>query len=433
VSFDFDRARALLAQREFARAKDAFVAAMLGDRYNLAGMLGLAEAFVGLEEYPQARVVLMEAVARHPEASVAWSALGGVMLELDELDAAREAFETALRINPTLRKPWAGLGVAYERSGETAEADRAWREAFRDGGPAVSAFRGDGEPLRVLLLCSAVGGNVPIAPVFDDRMHEVFTLFAESFHETMALPEHDIAFNAVADADIGTRALDKAEEIVRATTAPVINPPAHVRLTGRVAVAERLRSVPGIVTPQIRLVPSAELASDTGLPWPVLLRAPGFHSGEHFVKADDATQLGDALAALPFDHLLAIEFVDTRGADGLYRKYRMLAIDGGLYPSHLAISDQWKVHYFSAQHGAALEEEEARFLEDPAATLGSTAVRALQSAVEILALEYVGFDFALDALGRVVLFEANATMRIGANAEAIDAVRAMLAARRLRT
>jgi Flp pilus assembly protein TadD len=425
----FDRARAHLARHEYARAKDAFLTAMFDDRHNLQGMLGLSEAFCGLEEYRPASVVLRQAVAHHPDSSDAHSALGGVLLELDDLDGARLSFEAALRLAPALRKPWAGLGVVFERLGDVERADAAWRNAFRSGGPAVRAYRGDGDPLRVLVLQSAVGGNIPLDPVFDDRVFQTITLFVESFHETMVLPEHDVVFNGVGNADLRVRALDMAERVVRSTPIPVINPPSRVRHTGRAEVADRLRALPGIVTPRMGTFDKQRLVDDAGLGWPLLVRALGFHGGEHFAKADDSTQLAGALETLACDEVLAIQYVETCGSDGMYRKYRMLAIGGQLFPAHLAVSHAWKVHYFSAEHGGALDREEEAFLTDPQAVIGDDALRALQAAVALLALDYVGFDFGLDALGRPVIFEANATMRIGSNTPAIDAVRSMIAER----
>jgi hypothetical protein len=109
---------------------------------------------------------------------------------------------------------------------------------------------------------------------------------------------------------------------------------------------------------------------------------------------------------------MAIAFIDTRGNDGNFRKYRMIAVDGELYPLHAAISKDWKVHYFSAdmEENAAHRAEDAAFLEDPRGVIGSRAYAALRHVVATLSLEYGGIDFALDRDGRLVVFEANATM-----------------------
>jgi hypothetical protein len=87
-------------------------------------------------------------------------------------------------------------------------------------------------------------------------------------------------------------------------------------------------------------------------------------------------------------------------------------IDGVLYPAHLAISGDWKVHYVTAamtEH-ATYREEERRFLEDMPRVLGARAMTALRAIGTAMGLDYAGVDFALAPDGSVLLFEANATM-----------------------
>ena len=119
------------------------------------------------------------------------------------------------------------------------------------------------------------------------------------------------------------------------------------------------------------------------------------------------------MPSLPGDRVLAIELLDARDAEGVYRKYRVLFIGGKAYPVHLARSTKWKVHYFSAdlvRTPEAIAEEEA-FLRDPRAAIGERAWAALEAAAERIDLDYFGIDFALDAQGNALFFEANATMR----------------------
>jgi hypothetical protein len=89
-----------------------------------------------------------------------------------------------------------------------------------------------------------------------------------------------------------------------------------------------------------------------------------------------------------------------------------MMIGGRLYPLHLAISSHWKIHYVTANMAESPEHraEEASFLDDMPAVLGSRAMEALASIQEVLGLDYAGIDFSLNANGDVLLFEANATM-----------------------
>ena len=410
-----ERGREFLELGQLARAREAFLRVLLTDRYHPEAMLGLGEVFVAGEDFDSARVIFARMVERHPTAAAAQSALGSVLIEIGDLGGARDAFAAALRINPAQRKAWCGLGVVFERTGDLTAADHAWRQAFHAGGPAISRYRGDGEPVRVLLLWSAIDGNIPIRNIFDDRIFEWATLFVESYREGMALPPHAVVFNAVGNADLPTRALDKVEEVLQATSAPVINHPSRVRQTGRSAIARRLRGLPGVVTPQIAAVRRADLLAADDLTFPVLVRSPGFHTGEHFVRVDEAQALPHAIASLPGEELLLIEYIDTRGADGLFCKYRVLTIDGRLYPQHLAGSRDWKVHYVTAEH------------QVEAPTLGGDVLDALERAAQVLGLDYGGIDFGIDAAGRAVIFEANPTMRVMPHAkDAISAAQAMI-------
>jgi hypothetical protein len=112
--------------------------------------------------------------------------------------------------------------------------------------------------------------------------------------------------------------------------------------------------------------------------------------------------------------LLVIEYLNARGADGNARKFRVMMIDGQIYPLHLAISRNWKVHYFTSDMADKPDHraEEAMFLTDMRAALGDTAMMALEQIRDALGLDYAGVDFGLAPDGMLLLFEANATMVI---------------------
>lgn len=254
----------------------------------------------------------------------------------------------------------------------------------------------------------------PDEQILDDRIFAVTALYAEYDDPAQPLPPHAFVFNAIGDADLCATALARAQVVVARTAAPVINPPARVRMTGRVANARRLAKVPGVVTAGTGTMTRVALQKTEDLRFPLLLRTPGFHTGQHFQRVERREDLAPALAALPGEELLVIQYLDARGTDGMARKYRVMIIDGVLYPLHLAISADWKVHYFTADMTAnvAYRAEEQRFLENMPAILGPRAMTALGGIGETLGLDYAGVDFALSADGSLLLFEANATMVI---------------------
>jgi hypothetical protein len=151
-------------------------------------------------------------------------------------------------------------------------------------------------------------------------------------------------------------------------------------------------------------------APPPALGWPVLVRPAGAHGGAGLARADSPEALASAAAGHAARDVTA--FVDFASPDGLFRKYRMIFIDRRPLPYHLAIGDDWLVHYVSANMlgEPARRREEQRFLDDPAAALGGRARAALAAIGARLDLDYAGIDFSVLPDGRVLVFEANATM-----------------------
>jgi glutathione synthase/RimK-type ligase-like ATP-grasp enzyme len=236
----------------------------------------------------------------------------------------------------------------------------------------------------------------------------------------MSLPPHQLLVNAIGDADLCRRALQTSVDIAAKTTAIVINGPAAVLHTGRVENAERLARIPGVITPRTLLLPR-ELLEDVGAPsllarqkltFPLLLRPPGYHTGRFFIRVENRDELAAALPGMPGRELLTMQYMDARNVDGKVRKYRVMLIDGRIFPLHAAISRAWKVHYFTAEMADSAEHraEDAAFLAHMPEVVGPRAMQALEGIRRALALDYAGVDFSLGPSGDVILFEANATM-----------------------
>jgi hypothetical protein len=275
---------------------------------------------------------------------------------------------------------------------------------------------------------SSNGGNTPIEKLLDERIFQTYVVVADFFDPRLPLPEHRLIFNGIGDADVAVEALAAAESLLRQTSAPVLNRPGAVRVTGRCENSARLGRLPGVTTAKMESLPFASLAGEggaellavQGFTYPLLLRVPGQHMGKEFVLVESAAALPERLEELAGSgrrdiSLLAMHYLDARGADGRFRKYRVMMVAGEIYPLHLAISDHWKVHYFSADMKDRPEHraEEALFLNDMATVVGPRAMDALRAVEAELGLDYAGVDFGLGPDGEVLLFEANATMVFG--------------------
>ena len=441
-----EHARGLAARGDDTAAKSAYLELLRLDPAHCAALNELGNLAWASGHRSAALTAYLQAVSCHPGDPVGHVNLGNVYYHDGDLLQARAQYEAALACGDRA-EAHQGLARTLTALGEAAAAEPHWQQGFAGHALVRRRYRGCGSAVPALLLVSVRHGNIATQRILDDKVFEVSALYTEFWDPAQSLPAHSIVFNAVGDADLCSVGLARAQALLAHTSAPVINPPARVARTGRVDNAHRLGRLPGVIAPATRAISRQGLRSDPGLKFPLLLRTPGFHTGRHFLRVDRSEDLPAALAALPGEELLAIEFLDARGADAMVRKYRVMIIDGALYPLHLALSADWKVHYFSSQMAlqAAHRDEERRFLEDMPAILGPTALAGLQRIGADLGLDYVGVDFALGRDGSVLLFEANAAMAIlppdadprwnyrrAATDRALEAVKGMLLAREAR-
>jgi hypothetical protein len=404
-------ARALAARGDDESAKREYVRLLHLDPTHAAGLNELGTLALASGHRAAARTAFAQAARCHPDDPVGLISLGNLLMEDGDFFEARRCYEAAVAADPKLPAAHQGMARVLAEFGDPA-ADFHWNKGFAGHAIVPKRYRGAGPGVPILLLVSARGGNIPTRHLIDDRVFAVTALYADFFDPAGPPPPHALAVNAIGDADLAGTALLGAEALLAGGTAPVINPPGRVRATGRVENARRLAELPGVIAPAIVSLSRSALRAAEGLNFPLLLRAPGFHTGRHFVHVASWDGLADAVAALPGEELLAIQYLDARGPDGHARKYRAMFVDGAVYPLHLAISSDWKVHYFSAAMAAnaAHREEERRFLENMPGVLGARAMAALAGVGAKLGLDYAGIDFGLAANGSLLLFEANATM-----------------------
>ena len=420
VGLRFERACVLGELGRTVEARDAYLDILRRAPGHRLALNNLGTLMHATGYRTAARTAYEEAVAHHPEDPMSLVNLANVLYENGELGAARAHYETALRAAADYAEAHQGLSYVLDQSGEADLAAWHRRKGFEHRTVQTLPYRGEDEPVSVLLLVSAVGGNIPTRQLLDDGVFETTVVVPEFYDLREALPRHQLIFNAIGDADLDREALAAAQALAALSSAPVVNAPSAVMATGRADNAVRLSRIRGVIAP-ITVTLGRELLSPPdaaitlarhNLRFPLLLRTPGFHTGRHFVKVERAGGMAEAVAGLPGTELTAIQYLDSRGADGKVRKYRVMMIDGGLYPLHVAISSNWKIHYFTAEMAENAENraEDAAFLENMPGVLGRRAMDALKQIQQTLGLNYAGIDFGLGPAGDVLLFETNATM-----------------------
>ncbi len=343
---------------------------------------------------------------------------------LDQHPLALRWYQLALAMEPAPQvaaSAYLNLAAIHTRADQPLLAQQCREQAYRLQRVFIEQT---GKPVRrLLLLCEGSGNsNVPLDTLLGTglniRIKYVLDVAAEA--EDLALPDYDLVFNAIGDPDISPALHQRLRGFAETCQRPLLNRPEDIEQTQRQHLPPRLGSIPGVVMPPcIRLdaAPASRQAlwhrlQQSGIAFPVLFRPWASHGGKDVARCDDLDSLWNVSCQADGSYITA--FHDFRSADGYYRKYRMIFIDGEPYPYHLAISSHWMVHYFSADMLGQPEKqaEEMRFLQDPVTSLGEPAMQALAAIGCELGLHYAGIDFSVLADGRVLVFEANATMLI---------------------
>jgi glutathione synthase/RimK-type ligase-like ATP-grasp enzyme len=422
IATEIERAALLGALDRRQEAQAAFIDILRRAPTNFSALNEFGTLLAAQGSIDAACRVYAEAILHHPDNPMGLVNLANLLLRANRHQEARAHYEAALKAEPDHAAAHQGLGAVLADLGDREGALAHFRKGFRGHAISTLPYRGDGPPVSLLQMVSSGGGNIPTAPFLDDCVFLTTVIVADHLYPDAPLPPHQLIFNAIGDADLCQPALEAAIRLTASSRAPVINDPRAVMNTGRIDNAARLSALPGVITPKTLSVARATIAGMQGASWladhgftfPLLLRSPGYHTGRNFVLVESEAELAEAASGLPGNELLAIEYLDARGADGNARKYRAMMIGGKIYPLHLAISRNWKVHYFTSDMADQPDHraEELAFLTDMPSVIGGKAMAALTAICRAIGLDYAGVDFGVSTAGDLLLFEANATMVI---------------------
>jgi hypothetical protein len=409
--------------RRYAPAATALERSLELEPTRRAACMSLGLIYAELQRLDLAERHLLHAVELDPDDKEAHSILSNLYCCADRFDLGRRHALRALELDEHMLEPHQTLAWILAREGQVDEARRHRDIAYRARNLLVAeALR----PVqRVLVLATTGSGNVPERELLpSDRYTRVFWYVEYATPgQAQSLPAYDVVFNAIGDADETGPTAASVAAFLKTCSKPVFNHPGRVERTRRDLAPALFGGVADLVVPKVARIDAATLAEAglaaaarcAGLTLPMLVRPIGSHGGENlsFLAQDASEDEVNAAAQLRCDHYVTA-FHDFRSADGLYRKYRMIFVDRRAYPYHLAIGNDWMVHYETsgtAQHPERIGEER-HFLENPSSILGERGMEVIRAVGERLDLDFCGADFSLLEDGRVLLFEANATMLV---------------------
>lgn len=242
-----------------------------------------------------------------------------------------------------------------------------------------------------------------------------------------ALPDHDVLFIAVGESDQTLPLLKELESVTAFWPRPVLNQPERIARMSRDAAYALLKSTPGVAMPVTLRIDRPMLQSigegsvdissmlEDGA-FPVIVRPVDSHAGQGLDKLDDTLAIAAYLLTMPQEEFYISRFIDYRAPDGLFRKYRIVLIDGRPFLCHLAISQHWMIHYLNAgmAENAEKRAEEARCMASFDTDFAQRHAAALRAIHERTGLDYLGIDCGESPDGKLLIFEVDSNMIVHA-------------------
>jgi hypothetical protein len=270
--------------------------------------------------------------------------------------------------------------------------------------------------------------NMPIEFLLDGSSVSLDMVYAmPGMPLPQPLPDHDVAFVAVAESDENQPLLRELAIALRVWSRPVINRPERIARLTRDGTWSLLKSVPGLVIPMNARIDRAslekaglgELRIETvleGATFPIIARPLDSHLGDGLCKLDDSSAIQTYLQERPEPEFFIAPFIDYCQQDGFYRKYRVVLIAGRPYAVHLGVSRHWMINYVNADMKESAEKraEEARFMADFDHDFAVRHASAWRSIAERTGLEYLPLDCGETRDGKLLLFELGTNMIVHA-------------------
>jgi hypothetical protein len=279
--------------------------------------------------------------------------------------------------------------------------------------------------LRVLALAAAIdmGGNTPIEFLLEESGIELLTLYIVAGVELpVPLPDHDVAIVIASDSEECRDALGVIDSVAARWPRPMLNPPRLVCNLDRDKLHRLVSGIEGLDIPATIGVTRAQLSGvaqsnlvfadiAAELQFPVIVRPRGSHAGVGLAKLDDRAAIDRYLAERPEPEFFVSRFVDYASEDGLFRKYRIVFVEGRAYACHMAIADRWDIWYLNAgmSDSAAKRLEEETFMRTFDIGFGRRHWTALAGLADRIGLDYFTIDCAENKRGELLIFEADNT------------------------
>lgn len=285
--------------------------------------------------------------------------------------------------------------------------------------------RGTGLNILVFVAEGDFMANTPFDFLFEGSDANIFMYYIDAHTPHLRdLPPHDAAFIAVGEFDANVPVLENLQRLLKDLRGAIVNgSPRRILALTRDTVAAMFAGDAHILAPStviaerqaLQDLASGHTSVAALLPdgaFPLVVRPYGTHGGEGLEKIDKPGALADYLERHPGQKFYLAPFIDYSGPDGLFRKQRIVMIDGKPYAGHWATSSHWVVHYLSAGmlENELWRAEEAAWMAGFDTDFAVRHARAFELLYWRIGLDYFVIDCAETKDGRLLLFEAHVAM-----------------------
>jgi tetratricopeptide (TPR) repeat protein len=334
------------------------------------------------------------------------------------------------------------------RKSAKAEADVLVLEALynpafeRPGGGIEASSYGSAAYARRGVISGLLPERLTYHHCYIDEIDPAAPGFAQNF---------DVIYNNIGFAEVNLRRnyKDAVELIAQATGLEMVNRPEAVDGASRSANYQALRGLDQAIFPKTLSYPVNAVEIEGSIKnieheftFPVLVRSRIHSSARAFFRADDITGLREAIKRIDprgAEPVYVIQYHESRHRSGAFLRYRLVFVDGVLYPGVISLSDGWRQGWqeaaaWAGKLGSEFIEEERRWLDEPEAVIGGENLAALGQAQARIGLDVLGMDIGLAEDGKVIIYEANGeTNVLGLPRPADTAPHFVAASRRIQT
>jgi Tfp pilus assembly protein PilF len=449
LSFIKNRQKKFDAAEEFARK------AIAKDEKSSEAWLNLGIALSAMERREEALQAYDRALACNSLCAGAWLNKAMILLALKRHDEALQACEQAEKLDPKQSEILYTKSLILKELERPEEAQTVYRKSLEMRAAASPLFVAE---RRATQKTEALVIN--LNPEINDSLRSFESLhhsnfpgqlpdqLQEEFHFTYVfcgdatrssvrkqIPQPSFVINNIANGELVITGgnLSDLISLVDSFGVPVVNHPTKVIQTTRDVSAKLLEDIPGVVVPKTMRLSSSGKTSEAMVheieehyDYPLITRTVFSQMGKGMTKVDSREDLVAGLTSGLPENFFVTEFVDGRGKNEFFRKIRAGFIEDEIVISRVDFDAYWNVRgrkqvkrvqfYLDNPH---LLDEEKRICKNPEAGLGRPAMQSLRAIRDRIPLDVFGMDFDIDADGRLIFYEANATMNLFSTAQKV--------------